>query len=89
MGTLETGVGGAIGGMIGGPPGAAVGAGVGMGMGVLGHPKVAGKAALGMNKLKDKAAIDLILQNNPGISAAELAAILSGRLTEEDQSLVR
>lgn len=81
---MEVGAGAGAGYALGGEVGAGIGTALGTGSAVLAHPKVAPSVAIGLQRLKDKRAIDILLQNNPNLSAAELALILSGRATEEN-----
>jgi len=84
---MEMGAGAGAGYAVAGDVGAGLGGGLGAGAALMAHPRIAPGLAVGLHRLKSKSMIDAILANNPNLSAAELALILSGRTTEESPLL--
>lgn len=74
-----------VGGIALGVEGAAAGAALGTSLAILGLPKVKAWNALKLQGLSNKSAAEIFLANHPGTSAAELAAIMGGRATEDDE----
>jgi hypothetical protein len=62
-----------------------LGTAIGAALGIMDLPKVKAATAINLNQLINDATVKQFLKNNQNISKAQLAAILSGRITEENQ----
>jgi hypothetical protein len=86
---IEVGAGAGVGSMLGGPVGGMVGGTAGGIAALLGIPQIKGMNAIQLQKLVDSGFAELLLKNNPGMSAASLAAALAERVKEEDRQGAR
>lgn len=83
---IEVGAGAGIGSMLGGATGGAIGGAAGGVAALLGIPQLKGANAIRLQKLIDSGYVETLMRNNPLMSNASLAAALTERIKEEDQS---